>query len=51
MVQPARFINFVSNGESKLLRERFISARPVSACAICRNISEVLWLADISDII
>jgi hypothetical protein len=43
-LQPARFISFESNGESKLLRERFISARPVSACAIWRNISDVLWL-------
>jgi hypothetical protein len=50
-LQPARFISFESNGESKLLRERFISARPVSACAIWRNISDVLWLADISAII
>jgi hypothetical protein len=50
-LQPARFISFESNGASKLLRERFISARPVSACAIWRNISDVLWLADISAII
>src|SRR5262249_15938223 len=43
--------NFESNGESMLPRERFISARPVSACAISRKISEDLCLADISAII
>ena len=33
-VQPARFISLESNGENKPPRARFVSVRPVSACAI-----------------
>ena len=40
--QPAFFLNFDSSGDSRLARARFISARPVSACANWRNISDVL---------
>ena len=46
--QPARFLSFKSNGVSKPPRERLISPRPVSTCAIWRNISAVLCLADTS---
>src|ERR1700712_5670909 len=40
-----------SKGARKLVRGFLASPRPVSRCAICRNISDVRWLAEISAII
>src|SRR3954454_17222655 len=43
--------NFERKGERNELRGCLVSPRPVSRCAICRNISVVRWLAATSAII
>src|SRR5277367_6629065 len=43
--------NFSIRGDRNEFRGFLVSPRPVSRCAICRNISVVRWLAEISAII
>src|ERR1700712_3431781 len=43
--------NLSSRGDRNEPRGFLVSPRPVSRCAICRNISVVRWLAEISAII